>query len=183
MANREDLFKAAINAKTDPVYMTSKSDIIEYYRDTYKGVKETKKGPIYEWKTRIVSDLQGIVVGKNGEPMSRANIARRFQSGRENQAASPRGKQEYASLGQKLPPIGRQLRDNKITVTVKAHQDGPKHKGTRDRSWTATLTGANAQKFVDDPTLRDILSELEYTDEAIDLLEDGDYEAEIYAVS
>ena len=180
---REEMLQAAIIAKTDPRYMTSKAQIIEYYRDTYPGQKKDKRGEItYEWKTRIVSDLQGIAKNKQGEDMSRASIARRFQSGRESGApTTAKARAEYAAVGQKLPPIGRQLRGDSITFHIQGDQlPGPRGGLPRKREFDVSFTGAAAQDFITSPSFPAMWEAYGVNPE---LFEAGEYALEVTDVS
>lgn len=83
----------------------TKADVIEYFQETYKGVKTKSNGDkVYEWKTELVNALTGVATNKNGELMSRANIARRFQSGREvKPEKQQKTKEEYQHIGETIP--------------------------------------------------------------------------------
>ena len=81
-------------------YRETRSQIIEYYKALFPNVKELKNGKrIEEWKGHLAQDLEPYA------NLSKASLMRRFQSGRENSKLSAKGKEEYARLGDTLPPI------------------------------------------------------------------------------
>jgi len=150
--SKQDMLRDAVNAKTTPVFMSSKADVIDYYRDTYKGQRTDKKGNVtYEWKTKLVNDLIGVAKNKKGEDLSRANISRRFQAGRESTNATAKGKGEYETIGKKLPPTGRTLKGDEITINIRGTQTD-KRQHTRPRDISITLSGNAAKAFVMNPT-------------------------------
>lgn len=148
--------------------MTSKADIVEYYKDTY-GQK---------WTRAIAESLHGSVKNRNGEDVSIKNIQRRFQGDRLEKEMSKRDKGLYEQVGKELPPVGKKLENNTITVTVVGTQGG------RTRSWTATFTGADAYDFADNPDYRTIFNRLGYPPHVIDMFEgDDEYGIEVVSVS
>jgi hypothetical protein len=145
----KSMFNNAVNAASTS--MSTKSELIDYYKDKY-GAKE--------WTSHIARDLHGTVKNKKGEDVSISNIQRRFQGGRElKEAKQSRAKQDFANLGEKLP---RQLKGDSITVTVKGHQGGgPKNK-PRERTIKVTLQGDKAREWVNNPNLQDLWDEYDY---------------------
>jgi ribosomal protein L25 (general stress protein Ctc) len=107
----------------------TREDVVEYYQEKYPGYKTDKKGNVtYEWKSKLVDDLQGFTTSKSGGLQSRASVARRFQTrgGKSWEDSSPSAKQreEYAALGEylpKKPPSAVQV-DGQVCVR---YQDNP----------------------------------------------------------
>jgi hypothetical protein len=92
----------------------TREDIVEYYQEKYPGQKTDKKGKVtYEWKSKLVSDLQGFTTAKDGGLMKKKDIARRFENRRdkfgnvkrwEDTPPGPKQREEYKALGEYLPP-------------------------------------------------------------------------------
>lgn len=172
----ESLLQAAIDKVSVETYRTSKTDVIEYYKDQHG-----ESG----WRSAIARDLVGIVKNKKGEDVSYRNIRRRFEGTRAESAKATKGGQDYKALGEKLPSLGRTPKGNSITIIITGTQVADrKAKTTRDRRITATFTGTDAYQFVNNPNYRDIwLGYAEGNEDIADLLEDGEYAIDVGGVS
>lgn len=169
----DERLQQAINDKTDPVFLEKRSAIVDHYQDTYGA----------NWKTHIVNDILRL------DPTAKkASIQRQFQydsrTGQERykgEKVTASTRERYESLGKELPPVGRKLQGDSITITVKGEQAlGEKHGGgTRDREIEVTLTGANAQEFINNPDYRSIWDEYGVDP---DLFDKGDYAIAISSV-
>ena len=89
---------------------------------------------------------------KTGEPIKIESMMRRFQS----RGGKSQGEQRavYKELGKDLPPVSKPIPD-KLTVTVKGEQ------GQRAREFTVTFTGADAYRFVRNPSYDKFFRELD----------------------
>jgi hypothetical protein len=162
---KDQRLEDALNAKTRPIYMDSKEQVVDYYKDTFG------RG----WKQKLVHDLAPIAGVKP------KNLERRFDPSRLH---SPEKKNtgQYSSLGKQLPPIRRELKpgQNSITITVRGNMhQGPKG-GMEPITAKATFSGNDAIMFINDPSYEDI-----YDDYGLDgdLHVDGDYEIAVASVS
>jgi len=153
------LLQDTIDAKYHPVYMKTASEAIEYYKEKY-GQKK--------WTRAIAEDLYGTIKDKKGKDASVKSIQRRFQGDR---LAKEEGKSGpiYEQLGRKLPPLRRELQGNRLKLVVTAVQEN----GGRERSWTATWSGADAYAFANDPSYYRFFRKLNYAPHVIDQF-DGD---------
>lgn len=168
--NKQEMLQNAVNDKLTPVYMTDYGQIKEYLIE-----KHGQRG----WIGAMAQMMSGSASrAKSDKPYQAARRSiERFEKGQFKSMKS----RDVKDVGKQLPPIGKVLKGD-ITITVKANQkDG--RKGTRDRSFTATFTGMDAQNFVREPTFRDIYEQLDYPEDVIDMFEDGDYELDIYSVA
>lgn len=135
----ERLDAALERAGTEIVYLESKGQIIEYYKQEY-GEKN--------WTRQIAKDLQPFTQGKNGQPLKVESIMRRFQGDRATKAAgkTARGTNEqFKKLGKELPgtPVPRKdLAGKKAKVDVKARIKISDDE--RDRKFSTTLSGGQA---------------------------------------
>lgn len=155
--SREDMLKAAVAKNTDPIFRTSKAEIVDYYKDTYKG----------KWASQAAKDLSGTTDTKSRDYKS---ARRNFEGSRISQEGKTA---KWREFGKTLPPIGRKLRDNSITITVEGKQirDGKKP-GQRDRTIVVTFRGSDALTFIEEPTFQDIWDEYQFD---FDEAEDGEY--------
>jgi hypothetical protein len=153
MRNNEAL-NAAVEAGSTPNFMSNKTDIVEYYRDTYGK----------DWRKHYTSDT----IRAEGLPNTakvRNTISRRVQGDRADKPARQGATREsFEKLGQQLPPTSRTPKSETITVTVTGKQEN----GTRDRSISVTLSGSAAYDFVNNPSF----------DAIYDEYFDGDYDGE-----
>lgn len=159
MSDREDMLLGAVQSVSTPNYMTGKDQIVAYYRDTY-GTK---------WRGAIVQELAPIT------GLKKKSLQRRFDPSRlSSRPRTAKAKDEYRQLGEKLPPVDRTPNKSSITITVKGKSEG------RKRTVTATFSGVEAYKFVNDPEFIDI-----WEDYGVDggLFEGGDYELEVASVT
>ncbi|SRR6266568_1338828 len=169
----DDRLNEAVESKTEAAYLSNRIDIAESYQDKYG----------LNWRKHIVDDILRV----NPE-LKRASVQRQFQhdkrTGQDRYLGAGRmsgsTKSIYESLGKTLPSTGRKLKGDSITVTVQGKQSMGTRGGTRDRTITVTFKGANAQKFINDPSYRDIWSEFGVEP---DLFEDGDYAIDVYSVA
>ena len=142
----DKVFQNAVDRVSTPNFLTTKAEIVDYYKDTYGS----------KWTGKAAAALSGTTDTKSRE--YRAAI-RQFQGDRLNK--EPRQavvKQEYRQLGEKLPPTGRTPKSNSITVTVQATQSNGRG-GSRQREIKATFTGDQAYTWVNDPNFQDIWDE------------------------
>ena len=172
--DREEMLQAAIERKTDPIFMQSRSAVISYYQDAYGAA----------WKSHAAAAIAGTTDKKSRAYKS---ASRQFQmdkrTGQErykSERVTPATKEKYQALGQELPPIGRSLRKNSITLTVKGDQKAGKRGGTRERTITVTFSGSEGQDFITSPTFRAIWRAYGVDEE---LFEEGDYAIDVSSVS
>lgn len=184
------ILEDAAHSKATPVYMTSRGVIIDYFQDTRVG--RDKRGNEV-WKPYAAAAIAGTSDKKSTAyksamrqfQMDKRTGQERYKSAKQTAATIAR----YVAVGQTLPPIHYNPKGNSVTITVSGTQKGSSHKnkegkrhytGTREREFTATLTGDQAYKFVNNPSIRDVLEALGYPDDVIDGLdEDGDYGLDI----
>lgn len=158
----EDRFKAAVEAASTPNYIGTKSEVIDYYKDTHGD----------KWRRAIAHDLHGSIKNKKGENMSVANIARRFEGGRELKAAKTKDvKGQFKQLGEKLPPVSRSPKGGEVTLHIKGNQKTGKG-GTRERNITVKMRGDEAYTWVNNPTWETMW---DYGDYGYAFDEDGEY--------
>ncbi len=171
----------AVEKKTDPIYLQSRSEIVDFYRDTYAGQKTDSKGrTTYEWKAKLAEALSG-----TSDRKSRAykSASRQFQmdkrTGQERYLGKQTGasKERYQAVGKTLDPVGRKLKNGQITITMNGTVAGRKG-AARQRSVTVTLKGPSAQAFVDNPTYDPLWDEYGVPE----MGEDGAYEMQVYSV-
>ncbi len=134
--SRRDQLDDFVNRNSEPVYLTSKADIIDYYKDKF-GEKA--------WKSELVQSISGSTDKKSKEYRS---AIRDFQGDRLEKPGKPG---RYEAIGQQLPPVSRTPNGSSITVTVEGEQANGRG-GTRHRSITATFTGSDAYDFVNNPS-------------------------------
>jgi hypothetical protein len=168
----EEALQEAVDRKLTPVYMTSKTDVIEAYKDKY-GQKR--------WTRAIAEDLYGTIKNRKGENVSIDNIMRRFQGGREAKGEG-RSSQVYKQLGEKFEPVRKELKGDSITITVKGEQERDRKRRNRDREWTVTFTGSDAKRFAQEPTMADIWDHEGYPDDVVEGFE-GDQSGGLFSVS
>ncbi len=145
----EDVFKNAVKSVADPVYLKDKSELVDYYKDTY-GEKK--------WTRAAAEGLYGLVKNKKGENVSVNNIQRRFQGER----LQKEGKGEvYKQLGEKLPPSSYTPKSDTVTVRVRGEQSNGRG-GTRKRVIDVKLKGSQAYTWVNQPNYSDLWSEYGY---------------------
>src|ERR1022692_3130988 len=85
----------AIDAVAEPIYMTTKEEIVEYYQDKYPGTG--KNG----WKQHIIHDLLPFTPRTGKDPAK--NLSKRFDPQRLDNP-EPRNKGQYEAIGMTLPP-------------------------------------------------------------------------------
>jgi hypothetical protein len=130
--SREDMLANVVRNASEPVFMNSKSQLVEYYKDQYGK----------NWTGHIASALAGTSDKKSKEYKS---AIRHFQGDRLAKEGKKSGGM-WKSLGEKLPPVGLKPKDGSISVTVRGNQ------GTRSRVVHATFRGADAQAFINKPS-------------------------------
>ncbi|SRR6266567_1463571 len=127
--------KEKVDAANVPIFLTSKADIVEYYRDT-RGAR---------WKQDIIHDMMGITGKKY------ATIEKRFDKQRLD-APERKNAGEYKELGEKLPPIGHRPPANgyKVSFTIDFKFS---EKCGWIRTKTITISGPDARSFAEDPDI------------------------------
>lgn len=161
-----EMLQRAVDAKTDPVFLTSKSEIWEYYLDRNK-----------EDRSKAASEAARALSGESSGKAYR-NARRNFEGSRTSPKKGDTPK--WREFGKQLPPVSRSPKGGEITITVKGKQALGKRGEPRDRKITVTLRGPDAYKFANEPDFRDIWDA--YGGGVDDLFEDGDYEIDVYAV-
>lgn len=130
----KDYFSHAVNQVSTS--LSSKKDIIEYYRDTYGE----------NWKREAAIKMSGTSDSKSRAYQS---AMRNFQGKRLTEAGSTA---KWRELGKELP---RTLKQDTIEITIKGKQRGEMRNGTRrpdrDRTIKIKLSGQAAQSWVDKP--------------------------------
>jgi hypothetical protein len=172
MASREDLLQSAINRATIPIYLSTKAQIVDYYKDTYKG--RDKRGN-ERWIGQISRDLSG-----TSDTKSRAyqSAQRNFQGTRLNREGDTA---KWRAFGEKLSPVSRRLDGtNSITIKIKGIQPGSGGEGRRDRKISVTFEGSAAYDFINKPTYKALWDKYKFN---FDEEENGDYGLDIYSVS
>jgi hypothetical protein len=177
-----DLTEGVRSAHANPVYMSSKADIVEHYKQTYGK----------NWTSHAAQALSG-TSDKHSKEYSRA--IRQFQGSRLQQAGAKLAP-KFEGVGKQLPPSSYTPKENSITVTVKGTQAGGSYKrnaagqqvwrssGTREREFTTTFSGPDAYQFVNSPSLRTFFKSMGYPDDVIEQIgDDGDYGVEVTSVS
>ncbi|SRR6266516_7676671 len=159
----DNAFKSAVERVSTPVYLSTKGEVIDYYKDKY-GEKK--------WTHAIASDLYGTVKNRKGEDVSIKNIQRRFQA--ERLAKEGRSSQQYKQLGEKLPSTGRKPTQDSVNFTVTGNFPNGRG-GTRKRTIGTqekiTLSGQELYNFVNNPSLEPLWHE--YFGEEFDI--EGEY--------
>lgn len=167
------LLEQAVAKHLQPVYMSSKADLIDYYRDKYPG--RGANG----WKQHIIHDLAAVTGVKPKSLEKRFDEQRRGNPERRNAG-------QYADLGKQLPPVGQKLKENSFTITVKATQvvgyKNGRPTGERERSIPATFIGADALYFAQNPDYQDFFAYAGYPPDVIEMFFAGDYELDIFQV-
>lgn len=168
----EKALNDAVEAGSNPVYLQTKLDEVEYYKDTY-GEKQ--------WRSHMTRDI----LRSLGLPETKKNLntyGRDIQAGRENTASKRADIQaRYEKLGHSLPPVSRTPKGDSITITVKGTQSNG-HGGTRDREFSVTLSGSRAYDFVNNPSFDDIYDEY-FDGEYEGQFDDDSSELEVAGVS
>ncbi len=163
-AESSERYSSQLNGKVasanEPVYMNTKADIIDYYRDHYPA---TGKG---SWKQEIIKNLLPFTPQTGKDPAK--NLAKRFDPQRRDNL-EPKNAGQYAALGKTLPPIGVKPPKKGFKVTfngrVKVSEGRRKTKGKgkkgmkgemRGDGWTnasfsVKITGADALDFAENP--------------------------------
>lgn len=173
--DRDEMLQRAIIAKTDPVYMQSRSAVIGYYQDTYGAA----------WKSHAAAAIAGTTDKKS---RSYKSASRQFQMNKQtgqerykSEKMTAATREKYQALGQKLPPIGRKLRDNSITFHIKGDQQpGPRGGLTRKREFDVSFSGAAAQDFITSPSFEALWEAYGVNPE---LFEAGEYALNVTDVS
>jgi hypothetical protein len=169
MPDRDELLRRAIAEKSETHYQIStKQEVIDYYRGEYKGK------PDAQWKTAAAKALAELA-GKGGDAKAIKNERRNFESDRLHKESKTA---KWAKFGASLPKVLKP-KGNEITITINAKQKDSK-KGTRDRTISVTFRGVDAFVFANNPNYDDIWDEYGWN---FDQEEDGDYALDIYSVS
>lgn len=82
----------------------TEQEMINYFQEKYPGKKVQKNGKVIEeWKGKLADAIQPFTKDKNGNPVKRASIMRRFQGGRQSSKRKDQTQEEYKALGDLLP--------------------------------------------------------------------------------
>jgi hypothetical protein len=137
----EQLNEAIQGASFQYAPMSSKGELIDYYKETYKG--KGQEG----WKQHLVHDL----ARQTG--MKSKNLERRFDPSRIDKKANKAQQEQYRELGKTLP----QKKEPKNTAGKRARvsfngevciPSGKKRKDDcRDRNFTITLSASQASSM------------------------------------
>lgn len=137
----EHRLERAVQSASVPVFMSSKADIIEHYKDTY-GAKN--------WTSEIAKALSGTTDKKSKEYKA---AIRQFQGGREHKE-SRKSADKFRDLGRTLPPIGKRKPRKGYRFHVSGYvlisETWVKVNFSRD------ITGAAAAKLSVDPSFDEI---------------------------
>ncbi len=181
----------AARSKANPVHLKTRSEVVEYFRETYPG--RDKKGN-EAWKPRAAEALAGPADKKSTAYKS---AMRQFQfdkrTGQERYKSAkvaPQTKARYEAVGEKLPPDHYTPKGDSVTITIQARQKAGPRGGYREREFTATFKGPDAYKFVNNPTVRYILeNQGNYPEDLIEMLagegegDEGDYYLDVYSAA
>lgn len=172
MSDRDDMLREAVVGKMVDVHMTTYEQVKDYYQD-----KAGARGWIGAMAAALSPRQAGVSAKQDkGYSAARRSIERLEKGQFKNMRKySP----QMAAVGKTLPPIGKKIPGDAITITVKGEQREGK-KGTRSRNITVTFKGADAYSFADNPSYGDIWDEYGVDSE---LFEDGDYAIDVYAVA
>lgn len=121
-------------------FMDSKQEIVNYFKKQYPG----KTRNIDNWKHELTSVLTPFTRGKNGQPLKRSSVLRRFQARNTEvrtttRKSTAKSEPEYAALGKTLP---------KVPPELGYHIQGPvcinfPSSGCEQREWNHKVTGEN----------------------------------------
>lgn len=150
----DDIIAKKVHAFADIPYRT-RDEIVQYYQ------QEHGEG----WKAAMSKALAPFTSGKNGQPQKHASIMRRFQSrgakSFESIKPSKKAEKEYEALGKILPP-----KDYKMPFSVTVSGEARISKNCRAMTFTVnigapgafSLQGGNAEQFVRNPSVDDLLT-------------------------
>jgi len=146
MRMTDEQLRERVEAKFENVYMTTKSEVVAYYREQYGS--DTSK-----WATQAAKD---VYEANPGLYKTVKNARRNFEGERENtpSSKSAKGKSMWANVGKSLPPIGKKP-PSAVTITASGslilYEPRKDRKGRiRGNGWakmshaTVTLTGTDA---------------------------------------
>jgi len=170
---RNEKLRAAVEGAKVPVHVPgTKAEVIDFYRDKYKGTSK-------KWTVEAAKEIAGTADKKSTAYKS---AIRQFQGDRlRSEPKTAADKAKWADIGKRIEPISYKLRNNSITVVVQGQQDRDGHKaGKRNRAVRVTFTGADAYAFVSNPTYEAIWEEYDYN---FDEDEDGEYSLSVTGVS
>lgn len=165
-----DKIRAIADSVSNPVYMGSKAEMVDALKDKYGK----------SWTSHAASIISNNAPKGSTEYKS---AMRHFQGERLNKEFTSRSAGKGERLAKSLPPVGYTPKSDSITVTLKGTQKANNRGGTRERTFTATFSGADAVKFVNNPSAREIFrqhfinkGELDaIADSLADMFDDGDY--------
>jgi hypothetical protein len=169
-----EMLSDAVDSKWVDVFATSYGDVKDALQE-----KHTGRGWIGALAKAIAGRQEGVKAKDDKPYLAVRRSIERYEAGQFKSLKSYGGK--MAEVGRTLPPIGRALPGNKITLTVKGDQR--EGKGTRERSFTTTFTGPDAYGFANEPTYRTFFKKQGYPDWVIDKFEAGDYELVVSSVA
>ncbi len=131
----EGKLREAVDGKWVNIYASNYAQVKEQLQD-----QEGQRG----WIGAMAQRVSGSESRSGKAYLAARRSIERVEKGqfKESRRYSP----EMARVGRTLPPIGKKLPDNQITITVNGeHADG------RTRSFTARFKGADAYAFANNP--------------------------------
>lgn len=158
----QNMLNAAVDAAMEPVFLSTKADIIDYLKDTYGS----------KWTGHAAALLSGTTDTKS---KAYKHAQRNFQA--ERLASTPRTakqKAKWVDFGKKLPPIGKRLPKKGFKVSVngslkvsegrKRTKKGKKGGKMRGDGWAKAsfqvkITGTNAVDFANNPNYGQVFAE------------------------
>lgn len=152
-----EMLHAAVNAKSEPVYMATYKDVAEYYRDKYSN---------REWIGEMARAVSGSDSKSGKEYLAARRSIERHESG-QYKGSSKMNVDRIVAAGMKLDPVGRIPKDGSISITVTGTQED--YPGRPDRSITVTFKGPDAYSFVNNPTFEAIWTQYD--------VDPGDFES------
>lgn len=156
----------AVNAKTEPIFMRTKSEIWEYYLDKNSGDKR-----------KAASEAGRALYDAFPEKYSSYKNARRNFEERGGQMVGAKAGDtaKWHAMGEKLPEIGRKPIGNELKITVEGSQY--EKRGERTREFTVTFKGPDAQAFVNDPSYWAFFYQYGYPLDIVQRFDGGDSSA------
>lgn len=158
MQSPHDVLESQVERASVPVYLSTKSDIVDYAKDNFGA----------NWATRLAELTSGSTDHKSRAYKS---ARRNFEGGRENtQPRSSKDKAKWVGIGKQLPPIGKKPPKNGYKVTfngkVKVSSGRRNNRGQlrRDGGWakanfSVTISGNDAYDMMQSPSFEPVFSE------------------------
>lgn len=171
MRSQEDMNKlqAAVNAKTDPVYLATYDQLRDYYKDNFRSD---------QWIGAMAQAVSGSDKRSGKEYKAARRSIERHESG-QYKGFKPVYVSGFQAAGMKLDPISRNPKGGMVSITVHGNQydNVPSHKG---RNINATFGGSEAYAFANNPSYEAIWNAYGVHPE---YFEEGSGEMEIVSVS